>query len=162
MFVAGPPRPRIWSLPTVLGLSIMIFMPVFMPDPTSRGRIPVTFSTAFRMTGVNGGTTEERMAPSMSCYINLMHLQDVLKAHRVFRVRASLVRCDPLYEICFFSSMPPMTVLVLPMSIAKIIGELLSIIGKIYDILYHGLYHRKRKKRQPEESYVKGKTVLLG
>ena len=55
----------IWSLPTALGLSIMIFIPVFMPEPTRRGRIPVTFSTAFRMVELTGGTTEERMAPSM-------------------------------------------------------------------------------------------------
>ena len=56
----------IWSLPTDLGLSMRMFMPVFMPEPTSSGRMPVTFSTAVKMTEFKGGTTEDRMAPSMS------------------------------------------------------------------------------------------------
>ena len=54
------------SLPRVLGLSIRILMPVLMPGPTKSGRTPTIFSTARRMVEFKGGTTEERMAPSMA------------------------------------------------------------------------------------------------
>ena len=51
--------------------------------------------------GINRGNHGRENGSFYACYINLMHLQDVLKAHRVLCIRASLVRCDPLYEICF-------------------------------------------------------------
>ena len=54
------------SLPTLLGLSIRIFMPVFIPEPTNRGRMPMAFSTALKIVVFKGGTTEERIEPSIS------------------------------------------------------------------------------------------------
>lgn len=106
--------------------------------------------------GINRGNHGRENGSFYACNINLMHLQNVLKAHRVFRIRSSLVRGDPFYEIGFVSSMPPMTVLVLPMSIAKIIG------GTPFNHLGCMLYFNmdcniEKEERQPEESYVKRK-----
>ena len=51
--------------------------------------------------GINRGNHGRENGSFYACNINLMHLQDILKAHRVLCIRASLVRGDPLYEICF-------------------------------------------------------------
>ena len=54
------------SLPVVLGLSMMMFNPVFIPEPTSMGAFPVIFLTAVMRVLFKGGTTEEMMDPSMA------------------------------------------------------------------------------------------------
>ena len=54
------------SDPTDLGLSISMLRPVFMPDSTSIHSIPSIFFTAFLMVILSGGTTLERIAPSIS------------------------------------------------------------------------------------------------
>ena len=54
------------SEPTVFGLSISIFNPVFIPDSTSIHSIPSIFLIAFLTVSFRGGTTLDRIAPSIS------------------------------------------------------------------------------------------------
>lgn len=116
------------SLPTWEGVSIWMFSPVFSPGPTTMGALPVTFITPVRTELNTGGTTEEMMQSSISwgliwnrlsiLLISAPYWSEVLM--RSVAMRASKAIFPPL-------SMPPMTMLVLPMSIARSISSPVSL-----------------------------------
>ena len=54
------------SAPTDEGVSQCIPMPVLMPGPTKRGGVRNINSSAFLMTELRGGTTEDTIAPFIS------------------------------------------------------------------------------------------------
>ena len=111
------------SPPTALGLSILIFSPVFIPEPTKSGRFPVIFFTAEERGAFNGGTTEERIEPSISPrltrWISKIFFSMIAYSRLVFR--SSVVILSSKYVL--LSSIPPTTMLLFPISIAKIIEK---------------------------------------
>ena len=111
------------SPPTVLGLSILMFKPVFMPEPTRSGFFPVIFFTAEEIGAFNGGTTDAIMEPSISFFFTLWISRIFFKRIAYSRLvfRSSVVMRSSKYVL--LSSRPPTTILLFPMSIAKIIEK---------------------------------------
>ena len=62
---AAPTAPVMRSPASVPGSSILTFMPVFIPAPTTMQSSPVSFLTAVFMARLSCGTTEDSIAPSM-------------------------------------------------------------------------------------------------
>ena len=111
------------SLPTWAGLSVLMFRPVFTPEPTSRGRLPVRRSTASRSTGRSTGTTEEIMPPSRSPG-EMPPMAKIPERSRVYSsavLERSVARRKE--ETSCFPSKQPATIWVFPMSMAKITGR---------------------------------------
>ena len=99
-----------------------MFSPVLMPGPTTIGCLPMTFTTPVRTELNTGGTTEEMMQSSTSwgrtsnrlsmLLISAPYWSEVLM--RSVAMRASKAMAPSL--------MPPITMFVLPMSMAKSIA----------------------------------------
>ena len=110
------------SLPTWEGVSIWIFSPVLMPGPTTMGVLPVTFMMPVRTELKTGGTTEEMMQSSTSwgltskspsiLLISAPYWSEVL-------IRSVAMRASKAVLLFW---MPPITMFVLPMSIARSIS----------------------------------------
>ena len=111
------------SPPTALGLSILMFKPVFMPEPTKKGRFPVIFFTAEERGAFKGGTTEEMMEPSISLrfILCISRMFFSMMAYSRLVLRSSVVILSSKYVA--WSSSPPTTILLFPMSTAKIIKK---------------------------------------
>ena len=107
------------SLPTWEGVSIWMFSPVLMPGPTTIGALPITFITPVRTELNTGGTTEEMMQSSTSLGLTSKRLSILLISEPYWsEVLMRSVATRASKEV-FPPSMPPMTMLVLPMSIAR-------------------------------------------
>ena len=110
------------SLPTSLGLSMRMFSPVRMPGPTTRQSRPISLRIAVRKEFCTGGTTDETMLPPICCGVTSKSASMDFSSARYWSevlTRSVAIRVS---NRIFSPSMQPSTILVFPISTAKIIG----------------------------------------
>ena len=114
--------PTTISAPSSPGLSVLIFSPVLTPGPTKIGALPVTNTTALEMVRARGGTTVASTAPSSADGSRCIR-SSTLCSLMAYSSAVSLLLVDRRYLSTMVSpSIKPITILVLPTSMARIIA----------------------------------------